>query len=715
MAATDLVINGMTCASCASRIERKLNRLDGVTATVNFATETARVDFPATLAIADLIGAVERAGYTATLPAPRRDDRAPAGAPRRLVASAVLGVPVVAVAMVPALQFPGWGWVALALTTPVATWGAWPFHRAAVANARHATATMDTLVSLGVTTAYLWSLYVLAIGTGHPYLEVASAVTVLILLGRFLEARARRHAGDALRVLLDLGAKDATVIRNGTETRVPVGELAVGDVLVVRPGEKIPADGVVTDGGAAVDASMITGEPVPVEAGPGDPVVGGCVAVGGRLIVRATRVGADTQLAQMARLVTRAQAGKAPVQRLTDRVSEVFVPVVIALALVTLAAWLLAGQPVGPAASAAVAVLIIACPCAMGLATPTAILVGTGRGAQLGILIKGPETLESTRRIDTVVLDKTGTVTVGRMTLADVRTASGQDQAEFLRLAGAVEDASEHPIARAIVAGARDRLGHDALPSASAFASHQGSGVTGRVAGHDVAVGRADWLEAEHGLAIPADLAIMAAAAEAEGQTVTFVAWDGAVRGACVVADTLKPTSAAAVARLHAMGLPVRLLTGDNERAAHAVAAALGIGPGDVIAGVLPSGKVDVIKALQDTGRIVAMAGDGVNDAAALAQADLGLAMGTGTDAAIEASDLTLVRGDLLAVPDAIELSRKTLATIKGNLFWAFGYNVVAIPLAALGLLSPMIAAAAMAISSLLVVTNSLRLRTALR
>jgi P-type Cu+ transporter len=719
MAATDLLIGGMTCASCASRVERKLNRLDGVTATVNFATETARVDFPASLAVADLIGAVERAGYRATLPAPRQGNSADGGQARalrrRLVASAVLAAPVVAVAMVPPLRFSGWGWVALALTTPVATWGAWPFHRAAVANARHATATMDTLVSLGVTTAYLWSLYVLAAGTGHAYLEVASAVTVLILLGRFLEARARRHAGDALRALLDLGAKDATVMRNGTETRVPVGALAVGDLLVVRPGEKIPADGVVTDGGAAVDASMITGEPVPVEAGPGDPVVGGCVAVGGRLIVRATRVGADTQLAQMARLVTQAQAGKAPVQRLTDRVSEVFVPVVLALALVTLTAWLLAGQPVGAAASAAVAVLIIACPCAMGLATPTAILVGTGRGAQLGILIKGPEVLESTRRIDTVVLDKTGTVTAGRMILVDVQAASGQDQAELLSLAGAVEDASEHPIARAIAAGARDRLGHHALPSVSAFASHQGSGVTGRAAGHDVAVGRADWLEAEHGLAVPADLARLTAAAQDSGQTVTFVAWDGAVRGACVVADTLKPTSAAAVTRLRAMGLHVRLLTGDNERAARAVATALAIAPGDVIAGVLPSGKVDVIKALQDMGRVVAMAGDGVNDAAALAQADLGLAMGTGTDAAIEASDLTLVRGDLLAVPDAIELSRRTLRTIKGNLFWAFGYNVAAIPLAALGLLSPMIAAAAMAASSLLVVTNSLRLRTALR
>ena len=741
MAATDLLIGGMTCASCAARIERKLDRLEGVTATVNFATETARVDFPATVAVADLIAVVRHAGYTATLPAPpsgpgrqnhsagQNDSpgqnsagrgNAARGAQaralrRRLVASAVLAAPVMAITMIPALRFAGWGWVALALTTPVATWGAWPFHRAAAINARHAAATMDTLVSLGVTTAYLWSLYVLAAGTGQPYLEVASGVTVLILLGRFLEARAKRHAGDSLRALLDLGAKDAAVLREGAETRIPVSELAVGDLLVIRPGEKIPADGVVTDGGAAVDASMITGEPAPVEVGVGDHVIGGCVAADGRLVVRATRVGADTQLAQITRLVTQAQAGKAPVQRLADRVSEVFVPVVITLALATLITWLLAGQPAGAAASAAVAVLIIACPCAMGLATPTAILVGTGRGAQLGILIKGPEVLESTRRVDTVVLDKTGTVTAGRMTLVDVRTAPGQDQAEFLRLAGAIEDASEHPIARAIAAGARDRLGGAALPAVSVFTSYQGSGVTGRAGGHDVAVGRADWLEAEYGLAIPPDLASLSAGAQASGQTVAFVAWDGSVRGACVVADTLKPTSAAAVTRLRAMGLRVRLLTGDSERAAHAVAAALGIMPDDVIAGVLPSGKVDVIKALQDTGRVVAMAGDGVNDAAALAQADLGLAMGTGTDAAIEASDLTLVRGDLLAVPDAIELSRRTLRTIKGNLFWAFGYNVMAIPLAALGLLSPMIAAGAMALSSVLVVTNSLRLRRALQ
>ncbi|HEX3959764.1 MAG TPA: heavy metal translocating P-type ATPase [Trebonia sp.] len=747
MAATGLVIDGMTCASCASRIERRLNRLDGVTATVNFATETARVDFPATVAVEDLIAAVRQAGYTAKLPAPPsgaarpdngagqdsaagRDDgadqdsaagqhstadSAQARAIRgRLVASAALAVPVMVITMVSALRFPGWDWAALALATPVATWGAWPFHRAAAVNARHGAATMDTMVSLGVTTAYLWSLYALVAGTGHAYLEVASGVTVLILLGRFFEARARRHAGASLRALLDLGAKDATVLREGVEHRIPVSEVAVGDLLVVRPGEKIPADGVVTDGGAAVDASMITGEPVPVEVETGDQVIGGCVVGGGRLVVRATRVGADTQLAQIARLVTQAQAGKAPVQRLADRVCEVFVPVVIALALTTLIAWLLAGQPAGAAASAAVAVLIIACPCAMGLATPTAILVGTGRGAQLGILIKGPEVLESTRRIDTVVLDKTGTVTAGRMTLVAVWTASGQDEAEFLRLAGAVEDASEHPIARAIAAGARDRLGSDALPTVRVFASHQGSGVTGRAAGHDVAAGRADWLEAKYGRAIPCELTRLPAAAQASGQTVAFVGWDGSVRGACVVADTVKPTSAAAITRLRAMGLQVRLLTGDNERAAHAVAAGLGITPDDVIAGVLPAGKVDVIKALQDTGRVVAMAGDGVNDAAALAQADLGLAMGTGTDAAIEASDLTLVRGDLLAVPDAIELSRRTLRTIKGNLLWAFGYNVAAIPLAALGLLSPMIAAAAMAASSVLVVTNSLRLRRAL-
>jgi Cu+-exporting ATPase len=591
---------------------------------------------------------------------------------------------------------------------------------------------MDTLVSVGVAAAYLWSLYALFFGTagepgmrmsftwlasgsgsGDTYLEVASGVTVLILLGRYFETRAKRRSGAALRALLALGARDVAVLRDGIEVRVPAGQLAAGEQFVVRPGEKIAADGVVVSGSSAVDTSMLTGEPVPAEVGPGDAVTGGCVNAGGRLVIRATRVGADTQLAQMARLVAEAQAGKAPVQRLADRVSAVFVPAVISAAVVTLIAWLAAGQGAGAAFTAAVAVLIIACPCAMGLATPTAILVGTGRGAQLGILIKGPEVLESTRTIDTIVLDKTGTVTTGKMSLAGITAAPGEDAGEVLRLAGAVEDASEHPVAAAIASGARDTLGVG-LPAADSFTSHQGLGVSGVVDGHAVVVGRSGWLQAEWSLAIPASLAGQAAAAEAAGQTAVYVAWDGLaggwkVRGLLAVADTIKPTSAEAIARLRAMGLRPVLLTGDNERAARSVARSVGID--EVIAGVLPAGKVEAIKQLQGDGQVVAMAGDGVNDAAALAQADLGLAMGTGTDAAIEASDLTLVRGDLLAVPDAIMLSRRTLTTIKGNLLWAFGYNTLAIPLAALGFLSPLIAAAAMAFSSVFVVTNSLRLR----
>jgi P-type Cu+ transporter len=731
--AVELAIGGMTCASCAARVEKKLNRLDGVTATVNFATETARVTFPAAVSTGDLISVVEQAGYTAELPAPRQAEAAqPAPGEtdllrQRLLVSLALAVPVVLLAMVPALQFRNWQWASLVLASPVAVWGAWPFHRAAAINARHGAATMDTLVSVGVAAAYLWSLYALFFGTaGHPgmrmsfawvasgsgsgntYLEVASGVTALILLGRYFEARAKRRSGAALRALLSLGARDVAVLRDGAEVRVPVGQLAVGEDFMVRPGEKIAADGVVISGSSAVDTSMITGEPVPAEVGPGDAVTGGCVNAGGRLVVRATRVGADTQLAQMARLVTEAQAGKAAVQRLADRISAVFVPFVIGVALVTLAAWLAAGQGAGAAFTAAVAVLIIACPCAMGLATPTAILVGTGRGAQLGILIKGPEVLESTRAVDTIVLDKTGTVTTGRMSLAAVTAAPGTGEAEVLRLAGAVEDASEHPVATAIAAGARERLG-GALPPAAQFASHQGLGVSGVVDGHAVVVGRAGWLETEWGMTVPASLAVRAAEAEKAGQTAVFAGWDGQVRGVLVVADTIKPTSAEAIRRLRGMGLRPVLLTGDNERAARAVADAVGVD--EVIAGVLPARKVDAVKQLQDAGRVVAMAGDGVNDAAALAQADLGLAMGTGTDAAIEASDLTLVRGDLLAVPDAILLSRRTLATIKGNLAWAFGYNTLAIPLAALGFLSPLIAAAAMAFSSVFVVSNSLRLR----
>ena len=733
----ELAIGGMTCASCAARVQKKLNKLDGVTATVNFATATASVTFPAAMPARELISVVEQAGYTAALPPGRQDGRDGTAAQdegaaesdslrQRLLVCLALAIPVVVLAMVPALQFRDWQWASLALASPVAVWGAWPFHRAAVINARHGAAAMDTLISLGVAAAYLWSLYALFLGTaGQPgtrmgfawladgsgadatYLEVAAGVTALVLLGRYLEARARRRSGAALRALLSLGARDAAVLRDGAEVRVPVEQLAAGEQFVVRPGEKIATDGVVVSGSSAVDTSMLTGEPVPAEVGPGDSVTGGCVNAHGRLVVRATRVGAGTQLAQMARLVAQAQAGKAPAQRLADRISAVFVPVVIGVALITLAGWLAAGHGAGAAFTAAVAVLIIACPCAMGLATPTAILVGTGRGAQLGIVIKGPEVLESTKAIDTIVLDKTGTITTGRMTLADVAAAPGQDIEELLRLAAAVENASEHPVAAAIAAGARDRLGD--LPAVADFDSHQGLGVTGVVDSRAVAVGRPAWLESQWAMTVPPGLAARAAAAEAAGQTAVSAGWDGQVRGLLVVADTIKPTSAEAIGRLRGMGLRPVLLTGDNERAARAVAAAVGIE--EVVAGVLPSGKVDAVKQLQGTGRVVAMAGDGVNDAAALAQADLGLAMGTGTDAAIEASDLTLVRGDLLAVPDAILLSRRTLATIKANLFWAFGYNIAAIPLAALGFLNPLIAAAAMAFSSVFVVTNSLRLR----
>jgi P-type Cu+ transporter len=733
----ELGIGGMTCASCSARIEKKLNKLEGVAATVNFATETAHVSFPAEVSTSDLISVVRQTGYTAALPGSRpAGPEAANGTPAadeaalllpRLLVSVALAFPVVVLAMIPALQFRNWQWAALVLASPVAVWGAWPLHRAALVNARHGAATMDTLVSLGVAAAYLWSLYALFLGTAGQagmrmsfawlargtgadptYLEVASGVTALVLLGRYLEARAKRRSGAALRALLSLGASEAAVLRDGVEVRIPAEQLAAGEEFVVRPGEKIAADGIVTAGSSAVDTSMLTGEPMPAEVGPGDSVAGGCVNADGRLVVRATRIGADTQLAQLARLVAEAQAGKAPVQRLADRISAVFVPVVIAAAVVTLIAWLAAGQPAGAAFTAAVAVLIIACPCAMGLATPTALLVGTGRGAQLGIVIKGPEVLESTRAVDTIVLDKTGTITTGRMSLAGLAAAPGTDADSVLRLAGAAEDASEHPVAAAIAAGARERLGAD-LPAVTEFASHRGLGVSGVVDGHAVVVGRAGWLETEWAQQIPAGLAARAAEAERAGQTAVFAGWDGQVRGVLVVTDTIKPTSAQAIARLRGMGLRAVLLTGDNERAARAVAHAVGID--EVVAGVLPAGKAGVVQHLQDRGRVVAMVGDGVNDAAALAQADLGLAMGTGTDAAIEASDLTLVRGDLLAVPDAILLSRRTLTIIKGNLAWAFGYNIAAIPLAALGFLSPLIAAAAMAFSSVFVVSNSLRLR----
>jgi Cu+-exporting ATPase len=738
-ATVDLVVGGMTCASCAARIEKKLNRLEGVRASVNFATETATVTYdPTGRSTADLIGVVEATGYTARLPEPPGtapadeasgpdDDAGPSTDPlrQRLVVSALLSAPVVAMSMVPALQFRFWQWLSLTLAAPVVVWGAWPFHRAAAVNARHRAATMDTLISVGVLAALSWSVWALFWGgAGEPgmgmpfqlvpsgddaqpeiYLEVASGVTTLILLGRFFEARAKRRSGAALRALLALGAKDVAVLRDGAEVRVPVDQLAVGDRFVVRPGEKIATDGVVEDGTSAIDASLLTGESVPVEVSPRDDVAGATVNAGGRLVVRATRVGSDTALAQIARLVTQAQSGKAPVQRLADRVSAVFVPVVLVLALATLVAWLAAGAGATRAFTAAVAVLIIACPCALGLATPTALLVGTGRGAQLGLLIKGPEILESTRRVTTIVLDKTGTVTTGRMTLLDVVPAAGQSRQEVLRIAGALEDASEHPIARAIATAS---AAEGALPPVSEFAGLAGLGVRGVVEGHRALVGRTHLLAAE-GLTVPDDLDEARRAAEAAGSTPVLVAWDGAVRGVLVVADAVKPSSREAIEALRGLGLRPILLTGDNERTARAVAASVGIE--EVVAEVFPADKVDVVRRLQSDGHVVAMVGDGVNDAAALAQADLGLAIGTGTDVAIEASDLTLVSGDLRSAADAIRLSRRTLATIKGNLFWAFAYNVAALPLAAAGLLNPLIAGAAMAFSSVFVVTNSLRLR----
>ena len=782
----EFMIGGMTCASCAARVEKKLNRMDGVTATVNYATEKARVSYDdgAGVSVRDLIATVEKTGYTAkpvpraAAPSPAETERPeppearepesvpPVGEPvrgphrepaseaepeqeepqhsgtapedtpdpalaslrQRLVVSAVLAAPVVALAMIPALQFDNWQWLSLTLAAPVVIWGALPFHRAAWTNLRHGAATMDTLVSVGTLAAFGWSLWALFLGdAGMPgmrhgfdltasrtegsttiYLEVAAGVVTFILLGRYLEAKSKRRAGSALRALMHLGAKDVAVLRGGTEVRVPVGRLVVGDRFVVRPGEKIATDGTVVEGGSAVDASMLTGESVPVDVGTGDRVAGATVNVSGRLVVEATRVGADTQLARMAELVEDAQNGKAEVQRLADRVSAVFVPVVLLIALSTLIAWLLATDDVTAAFTAAVAVLIIACPCALGLATPTALMVGTGRGAQLGILIKGPEVLESTRRVDTIVLDKTGTVTTGRMTLQAVHTAPTTTETDALRLAGALENASEHPIAQAVATAATDRTGAP-LPAPQDFTNVPGLGVRGTVDGHTVLVGRPRLLT-EAGIALPDSLAAAVTDAAAQGRTAIAVGWDGEARAVLEVADAVKESSAEAVAALRDLGLTPILLTGDNRAVARAVAREVGID--EVRAEVLPEEKAHVIRGLQAQGRVVAMVGDGVNDAAALATADLGLAMGTGTDAAIEASDLTLVRGDLKVTADAIRLSRRTLTTIRGNLFWAFGYNVAALPLAAFGLLNPMIAGAAMAFSSVFVVTNSLRLRS---
>ncbi|MGP5930537.1 heavy metal translocating P-type ATPase [Corynebacterium glyciniphilum] len=738
-AGIDLQIGGMTCASCANRIEKKLNKLDGVTASVNYATEKASITTPEGYDPQLLIAEVEKTGYTAELPTPKgekpsdgdegesREDTELRSLRQRLIGSALLAIPVIAMAMIPALQFDYWGFASLVLAAPVVVWAGWPFHRAAWMNLKHGAATMDTLISVGTSAAMIWSIVALFFGTagdrgvvhpfeltisrsdglGHIYLEVAAGVITFILLGRYFEKRSKRRAGAALRALLELGAKVVSVLRGGEEHRISIDDLSVGDEFVVRPGEKIATDGTVISGNSAVDASMLTGESVPVEVSEGDAVTGATVNAGGRLVVQATRVGSDTQLAQMAKLVEDAQSGKAEIQRLADRVSGVFVPIAIAIAVAALGAWIGAGFPLSAGFTAAVAVLIIACPCALGLATPTALLVGTGRGAQMGVLIKGPEVLESTKKVDTIVLDKTGTVTSGKMSLTDVITADGVDRAELLRLAGGLEDYSEHPIAQAIATGATSEVGDLLAPES--FENIEGKGVQGVIDGHDVLAGResllADWT-----IHLDDTLRTAKQEAESQGKTAIAVGWDGAARGVLVVSDQIKPTSADAIAQFKELGLTPVLLTGDNQAVAEQVASEVGIDR--VIAKVMPKDKVDVVSGLQDEGKVVAMVGDGVNDAPALAQADLGLAMGTGTDVAIEAADITLVRGDLRAAADAIRLSRKTLGTIRTNLFWAFAYNTAAIPLAALGLLNPLLAGAAMALSSVFVVSNSLRLRT---
>ena len=728
----DLDIEGMTCASCAARIEKRLGRLDGVSATVNYATNRALVLAPQGITAGDLVAAVEKAGYGAAVHLPDAPEPAdPAEAiRRRLVVALALAVPVVLMSMIPALQLPGWQWVALALTTPIVTWCAWPFHRSALVNARHGATTMDTLISVGTTAAYAWSVYAMVFGeagriglkhtftltltrhdaTMNIYFEAAAGIIAFILLGRWFEARSRRDAGSAIRALLELGAKQVTLLRDGAEVTVPPDALRVGDLFVVRPGEKVATDGEVVEGTSAIDAALVTGESVPVDVSAGTAVIGATVNTTGRLVVRATRVGADTQLAQMARLVEQAQTGKAPVQRLADRISGVFVPLVIALAAATAVGWLIAGESPGYALTAAVAVLIIACPCALGLATPTALLVGTGRGAELGIIISGPEVLESTRQVDTIVLDKTGTLTTGTMTVAEVLVAASESRDEVIRTAAAVERASEHPISRAIAAlapGVAVAADFRNIPGQGVVGLVDGDG-TGRAPDREVAVGNEALLTAL-GMTIPADLAEAVEAARRLGRTTVLVGWSGRARGAFAVADQPRPSAAKAVAAYRALGLTPILLSGDHRSAAAEAARAVGID--EVIAEVSPSGKVDEIRRLQQSGRTVAMVGDGVNDAAALAQADLGVAMGSGTDAAIAASDLTLMHSDPLAAADAIRLARATLSTIKSNLFWAFAYNVAALPIAALGFLNPIVAGGAMAFSSVFVVSNSLRLR----